>query len=176
MTGPQDPLDRLRQAWQAEQPPLPSESLQDADERTQAIVRRLQLAWRAEDAPAPDLPEQALESALERNGILRTGRPRWTWRVLALAAGLFAAWMLWRPLAPSDDTSTVASNDSSTPSSAQDSSQPNQISANPPSVPPPAGVTKMSLRRDGFEARSGSVTLVLLQPNTPSNLSNGDSL
>lgn len=137
------PLDELRRAWAAAEPPPPDPDLDQADASTRAAVAWMQAAWSRVEAPVPVAP---LALRARRSGWRRWAQP------LAAAAGVLLALSaaLWlqrsgpavRP--GGVDTETTA-----------------QIEG-PAPTRPDTDVEVAALAPDRVELRSGPVRLILL--------------
>ena len=145
-----EPLDALREDWQALVPPAPVRPLADEDAETRTAVDWMRSTWNALEAPEPGSVPTALTRTLASRPAPRL---RLVPRIaLALAAGL-VAWFGFAVLRPAQD-----------PTSSTEAPVELASVETAPAPSMQAAPIVLAANTERVELRSGSVRLVLLQP------------
>jgi hypothetical protein len=165
-----DPLDILRQAWKSESHPSPSENLDQADQDTQHKVRALQGVWKQLSFDRPvdiDLLRQRYSQGRSQRPYLFRRLPP-----LIAALALAAALLIWNSLYKSGPLQNPGFEPKSVTLVAPEMNTTDEQVARPEPKPRDPRIRRVpqdaiTYRKDGIELVSGSVRLVLVQPNTP---------
>ncbi|MFT4647112.1 MAG: hypothetical protein ACI87O_001402 [Planctomycetota bacterium] len=165
-----DPLDLLRQTWKSESHPAPAENLDQADPDTQHKVRALQDAWKQQSVDCP----VDIERLKQRYRQARNQRPHRLRRLppVIAALALAAALLIWNSLYKSEPLQNPGLESKSANLIAPEIKTTDEQAARPEPEPRDPRIRNVpqdaiTYRKDGIELVSGSVRLVLVQPNTP---------